>query len=107
MPLGQRLRQNQLAGPPRGAEDDNLHLNPVFPSNRLQPPHYTRSDTNCGLGITVRGWAGRALVTGLAQPFFKADNLNEQRVSLMSENLEKTEKTLRDLIETLRDGHQG
>ena len=25
----------------------------------------------------------------------------------MSENLEKTEKTLRDLIETLRDGHQG
>ena len=25
----------------------------------------------------------------------------------MSENLEKTEKTLRGLIETLRDGHQG
>jgi uncharacterized protein (TIGR02284 family) len=25
----------------------------------------------------------------------------------MSENLEKTEKTLRELIETLRDGHQG
>ena len=25
----------------------------------------------------------------------------------MSENLEKTEKNLRDLIETLRDGHQG
>ncbi len=25
----------------------------------------------------------------------------------MSETLEKTEKTLRDLIETLRDGHQG
>jgi uncharacterized protein (TIGR02284 family) len=25
----------------------------------------------------------------------------------MSENLKKTEKTLRDLIETLRDGHQG
>ena len=25
----------------------------------------------------------------------------------MSENLEKTEKSLRDLIETLRDGHQG
>ncbi len=25
----------------------------------------------------------------------------------MSENLEKTEKNLRDLIEILRDGHQG
>jgi hypothetical protein len=25
----------------------------------------------------------------------------------MSENLQKTEKTLLDLIETLRDGHQG
>src|SRR5258708_19689683 len=25
----------------------------------------------------------------------------------MSENVEKTEKNLRDLIETLRDGHQG
>ncbi len=97
--LSHRLRKNQLAGPPCGAEDDNLHLNPVCPSNWLQPPHYTRSRTSCGAREPCPYRYDTTLLQGR--------HLKEQRVSLMSENLEKTEKTLRDLIETLRDGHQG
>ena len=31
--LRQRLRNNQLAGTPGGAEDDDLHLSPVFLSH--------------------------------------------------------------------------
>jgi hypothetical protein len=33
MALSQRLRNNELAGTPRGAEDDDLHLSPAVPFN--------------------------------------------------------------------------
>ena len=33
--LGQRLRNNQLASTSSGAEDDDLHLSPVVPSQQV------------------------------------------------------------------------
>jgi uncharacterized protein (TIGR02284 family) len=85
VPLRQRLRHDQPACSPSGAEDNDLHVNPVasFP---LVSNHHTIQGTT----------------------LLQCTHLSSERISAnMSENLKQTEDTLRDLIETLRDGHQG